>query len=106
MIDAGGEMLRRDFLALALTLASMRRGHADQKVWRIAYLSPSFLDNPNYLPLLDSFKDELVSLGYEEGRNFLLFARGADGNNARLPELAEQLLALHPDIIVAAGTSP
>jgi putative ABC transport system substrate-binding protein len=84
--------------------ASTRGIHADQKVWRIAYLSPAFLDNPNDIALLNSFKGELASLGYEEGRNFLLFARGAEGNNARLSELAEQLVALYPDIIVAVAT--
>jgi ABC-type uncharacterized transport system substrate-binding protein len=97
-------MLRRNFLALALTVASTCGLHADQKVWRIAYLHPGFLNNPSDIALLDSFKKELVSLGYEEGSNLLLFARGAEGNNARLFELAEQLVALHPDVIVAVAT--
>src|SRR4051794_40894030 len=103
-LASGGGMLRRNFLTLALTVASTCGVHADKKVWRIAYLTPAVLDNPTDIALLNTFKNELVSLGYEEGSNLLLFARGADGNNARLPELAEQLVALHPDVIVAVAT--
>jgi len=98
-------MLRRNFLALSVMLPLTGGVLADQKVWRIAYLHPGFLDNPSDKALLDAFKSELVSLGYEEGRNYLLFARGARGNGASLSELAQQLVALRPDIIVAVATA-
>src|SRR5215831_1247052 len=43
-------------------------------------------------------------LGYQEGRNIRVDYRYAEGNEARLAELAAAAVAEHPDIIVTAGT--
>jgi putative ABC transport system substrate-binding protein len=47
----------------------------------------------------------LARIGYVEGRNITFEIRGADGEIRRLPELAKELIAMKPDVIVAA-TSP
>src|SRR4249920_3779970 len=50
----------------------------------------------------------IVSLrrrGYETGRNLVLEQRFADGRLERLPALARELVALHPDAIVVVGSS-
>src|SRR6516165_798799 len=43
-------------------------------------------------------------LGYLEGRDYGLVDRYADGDASRLPSLAEDLVRLKPDVIVAATT--
>ena len=46
----------------------------------------------------------LRKLGYQEGQNIRVDYRYADGNEARLAELAAAAVAEHPDIIVTSGT--
>jgi putative ABC transport system substrate-binding protein len=48
---------------------------------------------------------QLARLGYIEERNITFEIRGADGDINRLPELAKELVATKPDVIVGA-TSP
>ena len=53
---------------------------------------------------LAAFKDGLKSLGYEEGQNIGIEYRWAEGNLARLPELANDLVQQKVDVILAGGT--
>ena len=64
----------------------------------VAYLSPS----PN--PLQALFLQEMRRLGHAEGRTYTLEHRSADGEFARLPALAAELVRLKPDVIVAQVT--
>jgi len=50
-----------------------------------------------------AFRQGLRELGYVEGRTVLLEVRFADGTVERLPELARELVALKPDVIVATN---
>ena len=50
----------------------------------------------------DSVPQGLRDLGYIEGRDYALADRYADGDLARLPALAQELVRLVPDVIVAA----
>jgi putative ABC transport system substrate-binding protein len=54
---------------------------------------------------LAAFRGRMRELGWEEGRNFTLIARFADGRATRLPELAAELVRERVDIILA-GSSP
>ena len=47
------------------------------------------------------FLGELAKLGYVEGQNLIVERRYADGNLARLPALAAEIIALQPDLIFA-----
>ena len=49
------------------------------------------------------FLQGLQDLGYVEGRDFQITYRSSDGYQDRLPALAEELVRLKPDVIVAAG---
>jgi len=73
------------------------------KVARIGYLSTqsAAADAAN----TEAFRQGLRALGYIEGRNAQIDARYADGNLARLPELATEIVRLNVDVIVAATTS-
>jgi putative ABC transport system substrate-binding protein len=52
---------------------------------------------------IDAFRAGLRDLGYVESRNIKLELRFADGVNERLPDLAAELAALKPAVIIAGG---
>jgi putative ABC transport system substrate-binding protein len=54
--------------------------------------------------LLETFRDELRKLGYVEGAGISIEVRNAAGRNDRLPALAEELLRLRVEVIVAVNT--
>jgi putative ABC transport system substrate-binding protein len=54
---------------------------------------------------IDAFKQGLQELGYIEGKNLTLHLRFSDGKAERLAALAEELVQLKVDIIMAADTS-
>ena len=49
------------------------------------------------------FLQGLQDLGYVEAREFQMTYRSSDGYQDRLPALAQELVRLNPDVIVAAG---
>ena len=51
------------------------------------------------------FRKRLGELGYVEGRNLAIDQRWAGGDAARLPALADELLALKPDVLVVVTTT-
>jgi len=54
--------------------------------------------------LLETFRGELHKLGYVEGKDISIELRNAAGRNERLPALADELLKLKVDVIVAVNT--
>src|SRR5271154_495079 len=54
----------------------------------------------------ESFIHFMNQLGYKQGLNLTLIERTPKGSNAELPELAGELAALKPDVLVAIGTPP
>ena len=50
-----------------------------------------------------AFQRGLAKLGYVEGQNILVERRSSDGDNARLPALAADLVARKPDVIITDG---
>jgi putative ABC transport system substrate-binding protein len=48
---------------------------------------------------------ELARMGYVEGRNIAYEVRSADGNSGRLPQLARELVAARPDILVGSTST-
>src|SRR5215471_2014979 len=53
--------------------------------------------------LIATFRESLRALGYIEGKTVLLELRAPEGAVERLPELARELVALKPDVIVATN---
>ena len=78
--------------------AELREGH-----FRIGVLVAV---SPSTTPSMAAFVQELQKLGYVEGRNTVIDTRSAEGDPERLPALAQELAALRPDVIFAAGTPP
>ena len=59
-----------------------------------------------YARFVNAFREGLSALGRREGKDLAIEYRWAEGSEDRLPELARQLVALQPDVIVthtAAG---
>ena len=77
-------------------------GFAQQpaKIPRVGFIEPLSKDSALYRAFLQGMRD----LGYVEGRNLTMEARFADSKPERLPALADELVKLKVDIIVAMST--
>jgi putative ABC transport system substrate-binding protein len=97
-------MRRRDFISIlggvAATWPAVARA---QRVYRIGYLSAPSRESVQRT--LDAFLRKLRELGWVEGVNLAIEYRWADGDVARLPELAAQLVTQNVDLIVAPNTA-
>src|SRR6476659_4641877 len=71
---------------------------------RIGWLGLTLTDSGTHL-LRDDFRQGLRERGWVEGENIDLEFRSAEGQSARLPALARELVVLRPAVIVAAGGS-
>ena len=98
-------MDRRRFLLtlLAGAFAAPLAAGAQQarEVPRVGFL---FYGSAGFSPELDAFRQGLNELGYIEGQNVAVEYRFASGRLERLQEVATQLVALRPSVIVAPGT--
>lgn len=74
---------------------------AQQRVSRVGVLLPGTTLVSRDFGLIQ----ELTRIGYVEGRNISYRISGADGDNDRLPQLARELVAANPDVVVGA-TAP
>ena len=99
-------MDRRRFTALIAgalgALAALPRLASGQAVRRIGWLTGG--SPKSHAKLLEAFREGLKEHGWVEGRNIALELRWAEGDNARLPALAADLVRLKPDVIVTAAT--
>jgi putative ABC transport system substrate-binding protein len=105
-------MRRREFIAGLMFAAAMGRAQAQQtgKVYRIAFAHPS-------APVADQNRaskgsiaipaifEELIRLGYVEGRNLLIERYSGEGRAANYPDLARQIVSRNPDLIIAIGNN-
>jgi putative ABC transport system substrate-binding protein len=94
-------MKRREFIALCAgaVVWPLEARAQQKKIYRIGVLSQDLQPG-----LLDTFRDELQKRGYVEGSDISIELRNAAGQNERLPALAEELLQLKVDVIVAVNT--
>jgi putative ABC transport system substrate-binding protein len=98
---------RREFmLALGAAAAWPRATRAQQgtKVARIGYLVTASLESPEGRAMADAFRLGLRERGYVEGQNIVIEYRSADGRIERFPQLANELVSLSLDLIVAPNT--
>jgi putative ABC transport system substrate-binding protein len=75
-------------------------GQQPAKVAKIGWLSSTF---PRSFGPYQAMVDELRKLGYSEGQNLLFEFRSAEGNAARLPELAAEIIRSRVDLLIAPG---
>ena len=73
---------------------------AQQALPLLAILSPSSPRNEQAMRNVNlPFKQAIGKLGYEAGRNITIVERFADNDEARLPALAAELVALRPQVL-------
>jgi putative tryptophan/tyrosine transport system substrate-binding protein len=97
---------RRLFLAATFASSCLPRILAAQGIpkpvhvgWLTAQQASSLV------PYIDAFRAGLADLGYVEGRNLTIEFRYGDDAIERVPALAEELLRLPVDLIVAQGAA-
>jgi putative ABC transport system substrate-binding protein len=98
-------MKRRDFLLGGAAAAAVRspvaRAQQAGKVYRIGFL----WDRPEgFADALEAFRQGLRDLGYVDGRNIAIEYRWAEGKPERMRELADELVRLKVDIIMAPSS--
>src|SRR5438067_2286753 len=69
------------------------------KIKRIGWIAASApLSTLGQSPLVKAFLTGLHDLGYEEGRNFAIEFRSAEGHWERLPDVVAELVGLKVDV--------
>ena len=87
---------------MLLALPFPARAQQAGKIPLMGYLTNQGREHPNS----KAFRQGLRDLAYIEGQNIAIEYRSSEGNTDRLPALAEELVRLKVDIIVAAGGAP
>jgi putative ABC transport system substrate-binding protein len=101
-------MRRREFItvlggaAVAWTIAA-RAQHPEQ-MRRIGVLMNRATDDPEDQAYLAAFRQALQQLGWPEGRNVQIDTRWAAGDADLVRKYAAELVALAPDVMLAAGS--
>jgi putative tryptophan/tyrosine transport system substrate-binding protein len=93
-------MVGASMLAVPLAVEAQRPG----KLYRVGILTNKVSD-PAEARLWQAFRSGLRERGWIEGQNILIEFRAAEGNTARLPELAADLVRLKVDLIVARSST-
>jgi len=98
---------RRAFLGTIagslLAVPIVAEGQQAGKVYRVGILGDKASDS-NETHLWQTFRAALRERGLNEGVNLLIEYRGVEGNYARLPEVAADLVRLKPDLIATRGS--
>ena len=102
MIDRRAFISGITFGLLAAPLAA--EAQQAGKVWRIGVLGGSPPTTPEAARPWEALLQGLRELGYVEGQNLAIERRWAEGRAERYHELAAELVAWKPDVIVAAFT--
>ena len=100
------ELRRREFITLlggAAAWPLVARAQQGERVRRIGVLAGGAAagDRPEFAAL----QQALEQLGWSEGRNLRIEYRSGLGNPANIRKHADELVALAPDVILAAGAS-
>jgi len=101
-------MRRRDFITAlggATAWSAVARGQSSESVRRVGVLMNLAPDDPEGKKRSIAFEEELRERGWEIGRNIQVDIRWAAGIADRYRSYAAELVALNPDVLVAA-TSP
>jgi putative ABC transport system substrate-binding protein len=98
---------RREFVftlggaAAAWPLAA--RAQQPERMRRVGVLMPLAMDDPEAKARIAAFQQGLEQLGWTDGRNVQIDTRWAGGDMESIRKNAAELVALSPDVILAAG---
>jgi putative ABC transport system substrate-binding protein len=88
-------------VTMLFSLSFPAEAQQPEKIFRIGYLDNSNVSGT--AALVGAFRQELIKLGWVEGKNIIVEYRYAEQKNERLSELAAELVRLKVDLIVIAG---
>ena len=100
-------MKRRDFITLLGGVAAWPLAAGAQQTGatrRLGVLVNNEEADPELQGQIAAFRQSLEQLGWFEGRTIQIELRSSAGDYARLPQLAQEMVALNPDIIFASTT--
>ena len=100
-------MRRREFITLiggATAWPIAARAQQTERVRRVGMLMSLAADDPESLARLTAFLQRLQELGWTDGRNIRIDYRWAAGDAERSRRYSAELVALAPDVILAAGS--
>jgi len=104
-----GQLKRRDFIALAggaaATWPLAARAQQLDRMRRIGVLTFLAADDPESKIYIATFLQQLQELGWTVGRNVQIDYRSTAGEAELIRKYAAELIALAPDVILAAGGS-
>src|SRR6516165_7485977 len=98
---------RREFIAAlggAAAWPLAARAQQGDRVRRIGVLWPGDENDPLYKSRVSAFTQALAGLGWTDGRNVRMDIRWHGDDINRIRALAQDLVGLQPDIILAGGT--
>ena len=102
----GANMKRQIFIAsfgMAATIHP-RLLIAQSHMAQVAFLFSSRPPQANPSPFWQAFIEAMRQRGWVEGRNITFHLRATEGIQERYEQLATELVALHPDVIVSPGS--
>jgi putative tryptophan/tyrosine transport system substrate-binding protein len=98
---------RREFISFLSGAAAawplVARAQQGERMRRIGILLPAAADDALFQTRVGAFQQELALLGWTIGRNVHIDIRWATANAAEIRRHAAELVALAPDVILAAG---
>jgi putative ABC transport system substrate-binding protein len=95
-------VIRIALSAMLFALCSSAEAQQAGKVYRVGYLSGGFASSTFNI---DAVRRELRELGYVEGKNISFEPRYAEDKSGRSPALADELVRLKVDVIIAGGSN-
>jgi putative tryptophan/tyrosine transport system substrate-binding protein len=101
-------MIRREFITLlggAAVWPLVARAQQGERMRRIGVLVPAAANDPVWQARIGAFQQALALSGWIIGRNVQIDIRWATTDAAAIRREAEELAALAPDVILAAGHS-
>ncbi len=104
------QLARREFLTLlggaATAWPHLARGQAPGQVRRVGALIGLLESDPEGQARLGAFRKSLQELGWIEGRNLQIDYHWAGADVTKLQKYAAELVALKPEVILAASGTP
>jgi putative ABC transport system substrate-binding protein len=101
-------MKRREFITLlggaAATWPLTARAQQPDRMRRIGYVTSNAESDPEPQLWVAAFRKGFEELGWTDGRNVRIDYRFGGGDPTLVPKLVKELIALRPEVIVAATT--
>ena len=101
---------RREFITLlggaAAAWPLATRAQQGERVRRIGVLMSGDENDPVWKTYVSAFTQALAGLGWTDGRNLRMDLRWHGDDTNRIRALAQELVGLEPDIILAGGGTP